>query len=57
VDVKLKKDYEIYGKNYNEGDVIPINKDTGKRLVKLGVAKRIESVIDDWVKNRSQFYE
>jgi len=55
MDVKLKKDYEIYGKNYDEGEVIPVNKDTGKRLVKLDVAKRV--LADDWVKNRSQFHE
>jgi len=42
VDVKLKKDYEIYGKRYEKGDTIPVNTDTGRRLIKLDVAERSE---------------
>jgi len=42
VDVKLKKDYEIYSTKHEEGDTIPVNKDTGRRLIKLDVAKRSE---------------
>lgn len=43
MDVKLKKEHEIYGTSYEEGEIIPVNNDTGRRLIKLDVAERIEN--------------
>jgi len=61
--VKFNKDYVIKSKEYQEGDVTQINNDTGRRLVKLDVATVISepdenmAINQDWVENRSQFYE
>ncbi len=42
MDVKLKKEYELYGRKYDKGEIIPVNKDTGRRMIKLDVAERVE---------------
>ena len=53
MDIKLKKEYSLYGTKYGEGEIIPVNKDTGKRLIKLDVAERTDRETQ-WINNRRQ---
>lgn len=56
MDIKLLKDYDLYDIKRKEGEVVPVDDDTGKRLVKLGVAERVNSD-QQWLENRKQSFE
>lgn len=56
MDIKLNKKYELYGTKYQKDEIIPVNKDTGKRLIKLDVAERVNEDTQ-WLNNRSEPYE
>lgn len=42
--IKLLKNYVLYNIDRKEGEVTEVDKDTGKRLIKLDVAERVSEV-------------
>jgi len=61
--VKFLEDYRRGLRLYKEGDTTEVDKDFGRRLIQKSVATVVEkppenmAIDQDWIKNRSQFYE